>query len=324
MTFSDADVVAAFPEFDVQPPPVDAGHQKIVYRAQSGGTDVALKIMIWNAPAASGDPVDADEDDEIQQAIERFHREIRGLAAVADCPHVVQILQGPDVRAVGSSEHFWYTEPFLSGGTLKDRLNHGPLPIVDVERLATELLLAVRAMSEDGGFVHRDIKPGNIGFDSEGGVVVIDLGIALFEDMNAITGSSVAGPGTWKYSAPEQFEIRRHAQIDFRTDLFQVGLVVYEALFGVRPFGGRTAGDYVANLHAFDPTPLAQPQIPLGLQRLVPRLLAHSPSERYRRVSDALDELNGGVRLVLHPTRARKVHQDRRSCRARHYRWRSP
>jgi len=287
--FTDEEVVAAFPEFHVTVPEIGRGNQKVVYRA-TADAEIALKIMLWDIATAG---VDDDNDEEVDEAVERFHREIHGMTSV-NCPHVIRVAHGPGTREIGNSSHYWYTEPFLVGGTLKDRLRSGPLPATDVERIANALLTAVQAMWNEGRFVHRDIKPGNIGFLANGEVVLIDLGIALFTEMNPITGSSVAGPGTWQYAAPEQFDIKRLSNMDFRTDQFQIGIVLFEALFGVRPFNGYGAA-YAANLRSFDSSLLDDHRVTPGLRRLIPRLLAGSPSERYRRIDAALEDLNGGI-----------------------------
>ena len=219
--FNDGDVVAAFPEFTVHVPSLGGG-QKRVYRAADGSIDVALKVALHPTSAA---------DDEVEIGTQRFHREIAAMKATS-CPHVVTLLRGPETRSVGGADRFWYTEPFLEGGTLRARLKNGPLSVDDVCNLAQALLTAVDAMWNEGHFVHRDINPANIGYLADGTIVLIDLGVALFTELSPLTESHINSPGTAKYAAPEQFEMRRLATIDFRTDLFQIGIVLVEALVG--------------------------------------------------------------------------------------------
>lgn len=274
MPFSDNDVITAFPELTVSLPKLGAGKQKVAYQATDGSTSVALKILF--------DRLDP-ETDAASTALERFHREMTGMRSTT-CPHVVSLLSGPDVRTIGSTDHFWYTEPLLAGGTLRGRLESGPLSSAEAMMLAESLLRAVDAMWSEGGFVHRDIKPENIGYLADGTIVLIDLGIVLFSTMSPITESQVTGPGTGHYAAPEQFEIRKLAQIDFRTDLFQIGIVLAEAITGVHPFF-RVGTDYWQNLNNFDVSLLDGPRIPPALKEVIPRLLAPHPSGRYRTVA---------------------------------------
>lgn len=279
--FSDDDVLAAFPEMDVQTPPLGVGGQKVAYRAVDGG-DVALKVMLWKA---------SNDGEENAVTRERFQREVSGMTATS-CPHLIQVIKGPDVRVVGAGPHFWYTEPFLAGGTLKARLASGPLQADEVVTLARAVLAAIDAMWSQGAFVHRDIKPANIGFLADDTPVLLDLGIALFTDMSPLTESSLSGPGTSKYAAPEQFVPRRMASIDFRTDLFQLGIVLVEALTGTHPFF-RPGTDYMARLTTFDAKTLDGIDMPDGLRNLIPRLLAAEPSGRFRRVDMAISMLEG-------------------------------
>lgn len=282
--FSDQDVTTAFPEYTLAVPPLGSGTQKVAYRATNAqADDLALKILLWDA---------ISQEDEDQVSAERFRRELLGMASTS-CPHIIAIIDGPDVRQIASGNHFWYTEPFLVGGTLRTRLKAGPLPGDEVYALALALLTAVDAMWTEGKFVHRDIKPENIGFLGDGTVVLLDLGIILFTDLSALTESQLRGPGSSKYAAPEQFEIRRLATIDFRTDLFQIGIVLVECLTGRHPFFA-IGTDYLHNLTNFDPSTLDHIDMPGGLRSLLPRLLAPEPNGRYRQPDRAIRVLVGG------------------------------
>jgi serine/threonine protein kinase len=159
-----------------------------------------------------------------------------------------------------------------------------------VHTLARSLLLAVDAMWNEGRFVHRDIKPENIGYLADGTVVLLDLGIALFSDLSPLTESQMSGPGSQRYAAPEQFSIRRLADIDFRTDLFQIGIVLVEALSGQHPFF-ELGTDYYKRLTTFSADSLSTVDMTDGLRTVIPRLLAASPSGRYRKVDLALSAL---------------------------------
>lgn len=291
LPFADGDVPPAFPEFAVHLPRVGKGGDKVVYRIDHGGADLALKILM--------DPVD-DDAEEFEQAIpdegapagaERFRRELQGMATT-DCPHIIKAVHEPQLRVIGRGNHVWYSEPYLAGGTLFDRMKSGPLPPDEVHDLARCLFMAVEAMwGGTSPFVHRDIKPKNIGYTADGTVVLIDLGVALFTQMTSITSSSVVGPGTNIYAAPEQFDIRRLATIDFRTDLFQIGIVLVECLTGKHPFKSST--DYYRALTGFDPGTLTGVAMSDGLRRTIPRLLASHQGRRFRKPEMALKTLDG-------------------------------
>lgn len=283
--FTDSDVRAAFPEFTVEVPNVGHGVDKVAYRVARSGDVLALKIL--TEPTED----DADEFDE-SLATERFRRELRGMSDL-ECPHIIRVVDEPQVRQIASSNHIWYTEPFLTGGTLHERLKgSGRLDGAEAHALAHALLTAVDVMWTQGNFVHRDIKPKNIGYSSAGLPVLLDLGIALFVDESAITQSSLSSPGSQYYAAPEQYEARRDAIIDFRTDLFQVGIVLAEALTGAHPFRG-SGGDYMTALRSFDASTLDGVSMPDGLRRTIPRLLAAHPSRRFRTVELAMKSLGG-------------------------------
>lgn len=286
--FSDAAVVAAFPELEIAVPRIGAGKQKAVYKAKRDEAELALKILLMSLDQP--DP-DADPDPAYDVTLERFRRETQGMQSV-DCPHVMRLIDEPDTRTIEGHTYYWYTEPLLTGGTLKHRLKSGSLSVDELQRLARSLLLAVEAMSGSGQFVHRDIKPTNILFTEAGDAVLTDLGIARFTELQDITESEMTGPGTWMYAAPEQFDIRRLATIDFRTDMFQVGIVLFEAAMGKHPFSPSNAAGYAQRLKSFHPNSITRTDLPAGLRKLITRLLSPNPSGRYRHVSSAFDDLD--------------------------------
>lgn len=282
---TDLDVVGAFPEFLVDVPRAGSGADKVVFRAKCEERLLALKIL--STPVAD----DAEEFDP-GLVTERFRREMLGMSDVV-CEHIIRIADQPQLRLISGRKHVWYTEPFLSGGTLHSRLKAGPLQVDEVHALGLALLTAVDVMWNQGRFVHRDIKPLNIGYSSDGVPVLLDLGVALFADLAEITHSSLSSPGTALYAAPEQFEPRRSSNIDFRTDLFQVGIVLYESATGHHPFVG--AADYYRALTNFDPAALDSCGLPPSLERLLSRLLAPHQSRRYRSPEAALTALTKDV-----------------------------
>lgn len=285
LPFTDDDVEAAFIDWNVVRPAVGRGAFKVAYRARRGvSEDEVLKILV--------EPISTEVDEfEISDFSERLSRE---LTAMSDthCPHIVRITEPASAQQIGANRFVWYAEPYYSGGTLEDRLKSGPLELQEVVRLAKALLIAVESMWAQG-IVHRDIKPGNIVFDDTGSPILLDLGIALYSDLSQLTDSALPSPKTPRYSSPEQFEARKDAQIDFRTDHFLIGMVVYEALTGKHPFWtyGVNLTDYMDRLENFSVSNLQDIGAPDKLKNILVRLLASKPNRRYRILGEPLREL---------------------------------
>lgn len=286
--FTDDEAVAAFPDYGVVSPRLGLGAYKIAYRGQRDQSDLVVKII--------KEPVVGSED-ELTDLPERFARELLAMELVK-CPHVVTLVERPSLRLVGLSQHLWYVEPFYSGPTLRDVIKSGDHGPALAEKVLLQMLKAVKAMWESPSrIVHRDIKPGNIIFDSNKDLVLLDLGIAFHSDLTDVTDSFMTSPMTALYAAPEQFIMRRFATIDFRTDLYQIGIVAFEAATGRHPFWhtGITSAEYQRRMAAFDADQLDG----FGLSRpfvgVVTRLLAERPAGRFRSVDQVLSILGGNT-----------------------------
>lgn len=285
LPFTHEEVAQAFATRDLRYPELGRGSFKVVYLAQDD-TGSVIKILT----EALGEEVDAtDVDDAILP--ERFARELRGMQ-LADSPFIGRILVAPQAVSIGDHRYIVYEEPFYAGGTLKDRLGKGPLDAVAAQELVVALLHAVRELWSHE-IVHRDIKPGNIMFDDAGAPVLIDLGISLHRDLDDLTDSEDFSPNTVGYSAPEQHKQKRFARLDFRTDLFLVGIIGYYAVAGVHPLleQGMSRQKYIGRLVTFDQIPVESLQCSDELRAVLGRLLAPSPNRRYRTVEEPLEIL---------------------------------
>jgi serine/threonine protein kinase len=283
--FSDASIQNAFPEIDAQFPYLGQGGFKIAYRVAEASGDLVLKILL--------EAVDIDANEfESSSAPERFMRELAGMALV-DSPHIVRIVQAPSVRLIDGAKHAFYIEPFYAGGTLRERMSRGPLTPQETRQLAIHLLRGVNALWEPHRIVHRDIKPGNIVYDSQGNAVILDLGIALLTSWSDITDSGEVAPLTGPYAAPEQFEIRRNAVIDVRTDQFLIGTVLVEAHTGTHPFWQQnsTLADHLDRLENFDRSTIDTTGLDQDLRDVIARMLAGKPNRRFRDVAEPLQIL---------------------------------
>jgi len=198
--------------------PLGVGGMGVVYRAQDTRLNrtVALKV-----------PLSEYRSD--TSAEQRFLHEARSAAAL-DHPNLCGIYEvGESVEG-----HPFLAMPLLPGETLKQRLaREGSLPIGEAVEIARQVAAGLAA-AHQSGIVHRDIKPGNVMLLADGAVKVLDFGLAKVRDLT-LTGSR-AQLGTVAYMAPEQI---RREPIDGRTDLWSLGVVLYEMLTGQRPCGGE-------------------------------------------------------------------------------------
>ena len=253
-----------------------------VYRARDTrlGRDVALKVM----PAAlAGDA----------ERIERFRREARAAAALSH-PNIVTL------HSIEEAEGVTFLTMELVEGEGLDRLVPATgMPIERVVDIGVELAAALAAAHEKG-IVHRDLKPANVMVDAGGHVKVLDFGLAKVEgpapgdgmvrDTTLLGTQAGALLGTLPYMAPEQL---RGDRVDARTDLFALGVLLFELATGERPFRG-TNGAELSGAILRDPPPglvARRPQAPADLERIVSRCLEKDPRDRYAAASVVHDEL---------------------------------
>lgn len=280
----DIAVAAAFSELNIDSTPLGCGGMKNAYRGDRDGVDLVLKVV--------REPVICDDNDGSTSLPERIRREIDGMRAVQH-PSIVRIIEGPGIATIDGQQRVWYIEPFYSGGTLESRLGV-PHPQADVVELMGHLSAAVGVLSEHG-IIHRDIKPGNIAFDSAGLPILLDLGIAFFVGLTPLTNQFGASPRTDIYAAPEQFDVRNRASLDARTDLFLVGMVAFEMLTGIHPFRPDQPDNYFGRLLSgeVDNAALDAVEPTAELRAVLQRLLAPSQAHRFRKVEHAIRAIEG-------------------------------
>lgn len=177
----------------------------------------------------------------IKKMDERIQREI-DIVNDNNIPGVPKILEASSFDYNGEM-HFYVFEEYIEGEALSVVLKRGPLPPQRALRLMEDLLTVVSNL-ELIGIVHRDIKPDNIICANDGSFRLIDFGIARNLNLSSLTFTAAAvGPHTPGYGAPELFQYDK-AKISSRADLFSVGVVVYEAIFGRHPFVTGKEADY--------------------------------------------------------------------------------
>jgi tetratricopeptide (TPR) repeat protein len=251
---------------------IGAGGMGTVYRAHDPALDrdVALKLL---PPHLSGDPASR----------ERFLIEARAAAAL-DHPNICTI------HEVGEIEdgRLFLAMACYEGKTLKERLARGPLPVGEAAAYTVQLARALAA-AHARGIVHRDVKPGNALVLPDGTVKLLDFGLARVADATLTVPGLT--PGTVAYMSPEQ---ARGDRLDHRTDLFSLGVVLYEMLAGVRPFRGGDRRAVLAAVEHEHPEalPCLRPEVPRSLAQVVARLLEKDPVARYDHADELLRDLD--------------------------------
>jgi len=207
---------------------------------------------------------------------DRFHREIE-IAARLQHPHILTVLDSGETAG-----QFWFTMPYVEGESLRARLTRErQLPVEDALRIAREAAQALQ-YAHDHGVIHRDIKPENLLLTKDGNTLVADFGIARAlgggEEQLTQTGMSV---GTPAYMSPEQAAGER--TLDARTDIYSLGVVLYEMLAGEPPFTGATAQAILARRFSEAPRSLRtlRETIPEPIDQAVQKALARAPADRF-------------------------------------------
>ncbi len=231
-------------------------------------------------------------------SLARLRREA-AVARDAASPRLVRIFD------IGTSDAAVYlTMEAVEGESLRDRLKRGPLPVDEAVRLAVQILEGLRVL-HSLGIVHRDIKPGNILLEPGGGVKLADFGLALRRDETRLTvGEGVLG--TLDYVSPEQ---ALGEEVDPGSDLYSLGVVLYEMLTGELPHGGKSSlGAILGRLRARAPDVRQfRPEAPSWLASTVAGLLEKNRSRRYSSVDPVLADLGRRSPLRTRAWRLRLV-----------------
>jgi serine/threonine protein kinase/cytochrome c-type biogenesis protein CcmH/NrfG len=274
------------------------GGMGVVYKAEDTRLKrlVALKFL---PPALSTDP----------HALERFEREAQAASAL-NHPHICTIhdIDEHEGRRFIAME-------LLEGQTLKERFQGRPLPTAEIVDLGLQLADALEA-AHAKGIVHRDVKPANIFVTTRGAAKLLDFGVAkLAAEPQAASEASTAAAewvtgagaalGTIGYMSPEQ--VRGDAP-DARTDLFSLGVVLYEMATGTAPFRGATSGAVLGEVLTKAPTtPMRlNPDVPPDLEHIVNKLLEKDRALRYQSARDLRVDLERLHRTLSSPAAARQ------------------
>jgi eukaryotic-like serine/threonine-protein kinase len=259
------------------------------------GRRVALKFL----------PPELTQD---ASAKERFIQEARA-ASQLDHANICTIHE-IDETADGQ---LYLAMAYYEGETLEHRIRRGPLRVEDALDVAVQVAHAL-VKAHQAGIIHRDIKPANLMLTSDGTVKVLDFGLAKLVDHTVMTTAGTT-LGTLGYMSPEQAE---GAETDARTDLWSLGVVLYEMLTGQQPFKGDTTAALLAAVHSHRPPPptALRSGLPVEHDRTVDCALAKRREDRFQTATDFLSELRrlrreseGSMPAApsLSPARARSV-----------------
>ena len=260
--------------------PLGSGGMGEVYRARDPKLhrEVAVKIL---QELFAADP----------ERRQRFEREAQTVAAL-NHPGIVTVYS---VESAG--DLLFVTMELVEGKPLSDLIPAGGMSIAQILKLAIPLTDAVSA-AHQRGITHRDLKPANVMVTDEGRVKVLDFGLAKLKEPEAEAASlptqALTGEGrivgTVAYMSPEQAEGK---PIDHRTDVFSLGIILYEMATGQRPFKGDTSASTVASILRDAPASVTElkPQMPRDLARIVKRCLVTDPEHRYQTVKDLRNDL---------------------------------
>ncbi|MBP1610739.1 MAG: serine/threonine protein kinase with repeat, partial [Acidobacteria bacterium] len=261
------------------------GHYQVLEKIGQGGMGevyLANDTSLQRKVALKFLPPEMQQDPAAHQ---RFMHEAKSAAAL-DHPYICHINEVSEAEG----KHFIVME-YVEGQTLKERLAQEALPFSVTKQIATEILEALEKAHEKG-IVHRDLKPANIMLTREGHAKVMDFGLAKQvhpaagtsesreETLSAVTQSGSIS-GTLAYMSPEQMQGK---QVDARSDLFSFGIVLYEMLTGVHPFGRPSAMETASAILTDTPPPLDRYKsgIPSQLQDILKKLLLKNPVQRYQ------------------------------------------
>jgi eukaryotic-like serine/threonine-protein kinase len=232
--------------------------------------------------------------------LERLKFEARTASAL-NHPNIVT------VHEIGQIDFTHYIAiEFIEGTTLRERIVRGIVPPAEALEIAIQVASAL-CVAHRAGIVHRDIKPENIMIRPDGYVKVLDFGIAKSTQGEAVGGGSLSGwemntrlgviLGTMRYMSPEQ---ARAETVDARSDIWSLGVVLYEMLAGAAPFDGKTPADVGAAVLQHEPPPLEHGGgvVSLALQGIVDKCLRKDPSERFQTSEEMLAELRVNKQLA--------------------------
>ena len=273
---------------------IGAGGMGEVYRARDPKLDREIALKVLAAELSSSN-----------EHLRRFEQEARAASAL-NHPNIVSIYD------VGRDDtHAYIAMELVEGKDLRELTAHGPMPIKQLVRTAAKLADGLAAAHERG-IVHRDLKPENVIVSNEGFVKILDFGLAklirtIGQDETTMPQTMPGAVfGTVGYMSPEQ---ARGRPMDFRSDQFSIGVILYELLSGQRPFEEPSPAETMAAIIRNDPKPLRdiRADVPRDLDRIIMRCLEKDPRDRYASTRDLARDLREVRDMIATPSIAERT-----------------
>jgi serine/threonine-protein kinase len=276
-------------------------HYRIIEKLGQGGQATAYKAEDLRLNRTVVVKILRSELATSEAARRRFEREAC-LCSALDNPNIAAVFDVGEVNGLS-----FIVMQYVEGPTLKQLMGGRPLETLGALSIAIQIADAL-AVAHSTGIVHRDVKPTNVIVTPGGQAKVLDFGLAKMlardpdatSDDDPLTDAGVPY-GSIGYGSPEQVS---GEHVDHRTDIFSLGVVIYEMMSGQRPFKGNTIIDVLHSIVNNPPRPLTHfnPRAPARLQAILNRALAKDPADRYQTMAAIRDELKALMRQLTHET----------------------
>ncbi len=272
---------------------IGRGGMATVYKAYHPATDRAVAIKVLPEQLAD-DP----------NFLARFEREARVVASLQHV-HILPVFDYGQERGVT-----YLVMPYITGGTLKEYLQDHSLTLDEIVRLFSQIAEAVD-YAHRRGVIHRDLKPGNVLLDESSNALLSDFGLTrMAQSSSSLTGTGVIG--TPAYMSPEQGQ---GLPTDTRSDIYSLGIMLYEFIVGDVPFSADTPVAIIFK-HISQPLPLprtSRPDTPDVVEAVILRALAKSPEDRFQSAADMAKALQEAVIIARTDTDATEAAIDHRT-----------
>jgi serine/threonine protein kinase/tetratricopeptide (TPR) repeat protein len=270
------------PKVSLQKGTTLAGRYTIVEELGRGGMGVVYKAEDTRLKRTVALKFLPPELTHIPDVKERFMREAQAAAGLHH-PHICTVYELDE-----ADETIFISMAYIEGQSLKKKIESGPLELEEALKITTQVAEGLQEAHKKG-VVHRDIKSANIMIDERGQAKIMDFGLARMTGTTLLTQEGTA-MGTIAYMSPEQ---ARGEEVDLRTDIWSLGVVLYEMLSRQLPFKGDHEQAVVYSILKEKPKPVPdlRPDIPASIEQVVYRALEKNPEERYQSLDELLDDL---------------------------------